>query len=158
MAKRTATRRTERPARQGGSRGSTVAPERTQPRQQPDEERRPPFLKAADIGRGARLKPIPGTVRTLNGQFGQQLVVDVDLNGAIYSWGISVGKPNMRLFVEALVNGEKAIRVTTLISQSNRPYIAIVQNEQPISDDDDGVGRTRRGRAPAHVADDDAPF
>jgi hypothetical protein len=159
MAKRTARVRNERPARQGGSRGSTVAPEResrrrpddqNRPDDRPDEQKRPPFLNAQHIGnRGARLKLVPGTVRTLNGQFGQQVVVDVELNGSIYSWGISVNRPNLRLLVEHLVEDTKTkIPVRTLISQQNRPYIAVDALEQT----DKGRGRVE------HDDDDDIPF
>jgi hypothetical protein len=139
-------------------RGSRVAvPRQAQARTQaalPSEqqqEKRPPFLKAADIGSGAKLKLIPGSVRTLNGQFGQQLVVDVDLHGSIYSWGVNINSPNLRLLVEALVEDSKTpVRVSTLISQNNRPYIAILQDHQ---------APTRgRGRSAPPADDDDVPF
>lgn len=108
-----------------------------------NETPRPQFLKAGDIGNGARLQPIAGgSVRTMNGQFGQQLVIDVTLKGTTYSWGIGCDKPNMRLLVESLINNPgKAIPVRTMISAQNRPYIAIVQAE-----------------APKHQPDDDIPF
>ena len=141
------------PARQAQARTQAALP-RERGDQDTSERPRPPFLKAADIGRGARLKLIPGSVRTLNGQFGQQLVVDVDLNGSIFSWGVNVGSPNLRLLVESLVEDARTpIRVGTLISQNNRPYIAIQSDHQVPT----GRGRGR-GRSADPVEDDDPPF
>jgi hypothetical protein len=113
------------------------------------ERPRPPFLKAEHIGRGAKVTLIPGTVRTMNGNYGPQLIVDVTCNGSVYSWGISTNAPNLRLLVESLVNAPgKAISIKPMISANNRPYIAITDTQ-----DDGGP---RRGRAPQD--DDDIPF
>jgi len=146
MAKKTAAKR------------APAAPARRAPattRREPEHQRaesRPPFLKASDVGRNSSWKPVPGSVRTLNGQFGVQLVVDVQNRaGETFSWGIGVDKPNLRLFVEHLIdNPGKSIGLTTMISQANRPYVAIIS--------DDGEEAPRRRSAAPPVDDDDIPF
>lgn len=134
-----AKRRSAAPARQT----RRNQPKREQPRQQ--QERRPPFLKAGDVGRRASVKFIPGSVRTFNGQWGNQLIVDVTMRGgATYSWGIGTDKPNLRLLVEHLIsNPGKSLELITM--QGNRgSFIAIPQEaQQPTVDDEN---------------DDDTPF
>lgn len=139
MAKRVARNaRNERPARQGGSRGSTVAP----PQQQHTERPRPPFLKTEHIGQRAMLKFVPGSVRTFQAPWGHQLIVDVTMRGgAVYSWGIGTNKPNLRLLVAHLIdNPGKPIEVITMHGQKGR-YIAVPQGDEPmqINDDDDDI-------------------
>lgn len=101
----------------------TAAPP-TAPAQQ--QEARPPFLKAQNIGAGANLKLIPGTIRTIMGRFGAQVLVDVECHGAVYTWGIGVDKPNLRLLIGLLVerfDGE--IPVSTRSGATGTAYIAI---------------------------------
>lgn len=127
---------------------STVAPTRrsSAPAPQPQQQQRPPFLKAGDVGRSTMLKFVPGSVRTFNGKFGHQLIVDVTMRGgSTYSWGIGTDKPNLRLLVEHLIsNPGKPIEVTTQVGNTGRAYIAIPQEERPIDVEDD--------------PDDDIPF
>jgi len=138
-----------RPARQGGSRGSTVAPTRREPvPQQPQAERRPPFLKAEHIGSRAMLKFVPGSVRTVQAPWGHQLIVDVTLRGGgTFSWGIGTNKPNLRLVVEHLIsNPGKPMEVISMQGDRGR-FIAVPQPDEPARIDDD-----------SDVEDEDVPF
>lgn len=124
------------PAKQPARRSPAARQPAREPERQPSEQR-PPFLKSTDIGNVAELEVIQGTVRSLRGRFGDQIVTDVRCRGRVYSWGVNVSSPNIRLLVQSLVDSPgEPVKVKTMISQQGRPFIAVDSSEQPANDDD----------------------
>lgn len=148
MAKKTAKRSTVAPR----STARQSAPQQQQwSYAQPQAQTRPPFLKPEHIGQRAMLKFVPGSVRTTQAPWGHQLIVDVTMRGgSVFSWGIGVDKPNLRLIVEHLVsNPGKPIEVISMRGQRGS-FIAVPQADRPVTvgnEDEDEID-----------GDDDIPF
>lgn len=95
-----------------------------------------PFLKAEHIGRKegskATLTLKPANVRIVDGNFGEQIIVPVELNGKNYDWAITMDSVNHRILFDRFGGNPKKwagrVMVITKMSQSNRLYVAAVSN------------------------------
>lgn len=91
-----------------------------------------PFLKATDIGDEndtAVLTFTGGDVRVVDGNFGEQIIVECKLNGSLYEWGITVDSVNHRMLFDKFGQNPKSWRgkvpVQVKMSRQKRLYIAV---------------------------------
>ena len=93
-----------------------------------------PFLKAADIGRRigatATLKVDGKDARIVDGNYGEQLIIDVTLNGKSYAMGITLDSVNYRLLFDRFganpKNWRGSVKVTVKESRQGNLYVAVV--------------------------------
>lgn len=94
-----------------------------------------PFLKAEHIGKkvgsigSLKIKP-NSEPRMVDGNFGEQIVLPVILNGKQYDWAITVDSVNHRILFDRFganpANWRGTLRVETKMSRQNRLYVALV--------------------------------
>lgn len=94
---------------------------------------RSPFLKPNVIGRkiGARATlKIDGTgARVVDGNYGDQLIIDASIGGKSYAWGITIDSVNYRILFDRFGSNPKLwkgnVKVFLKEAQSGRPYVAV---------------------------------
>lgn len=94
---------------------------------------RAPFLKPNVIGRkvGARatLKIDGKSARVVDGNYGDQLIVDASIGGKSYAWGVTIDSVNYRILFDRFGANPKLwkgnVKVFLKEAQSGRPYIAV---------------------------------
>jgi hypothetical protein len=73
-----------------------------------------------------------GTVRSLKGQYGVQILIDVTLDKRdTFTWGIGATAPNLRYLIGHLINGDRAISLEVLKTREGKDYIGV---ERPAND------------------------
>jgi len=94
-----------------------------------------PFLKADHVGKRvgatAKLKIAGEAPRVVDGNFGEQIIVPVSLNGKRYDLAITIDSVNHRLMFERFGANPAAwrgsVNVEVKMSRQDRPYIAVVR-------------------------------
>lgn len=92
-----------------------------------------PFLKADHVGKRegstATLKITGDTPRVVDGNYGEQILVPVNLNGTRYDWAITIDSVNHRIMFDRFGADPKrwtgSVKVTVKVSRSGRNFIAV---------------------------------